>query len=393
MTTCAELNYPLQTGILKVTLDGDHDYNQVKKLFRVAERYNPKRSFLFVSTVLGKHFPSRVSEMDIVFDTLCQKLPDDISNFAIVGMAETAIGLGAGVYQKCVQRFGSGIYGTSTRFPVSSFIRNFLEPHSHATNQSLCLPSDSSIYDCLKNIDDLILVDDELTTGTTMSNLANTLLSQTSIQPKRIFVLSITDWSQSQLTLNLLKPTSVEFLSILKGKYTWIGNGNTFRLPMFTESTVSPKERMASVKSPRYWVECPSTFSEWPRSVSDFIKNTKKGESVLIVGTGEFMAKPLRVAQAIEEIGGKAYFSSTTRSPAIPNENLEYFEGYGVHSHIVFPDLYQGQGMNYLYNYDIHKWNRILLYTDAQKGNISTDFIERLKPDVIVSDFDLVSSD
>ncbi|MCA9775021.1 MAG: phosphoribosyltransferase domain-containing protein, partial [Myxococcales bacterium] len=50
--------HPLQAGTLTLELEtgGSSD------LFRVAERINPKRSFLFVSTVLGRHIPVRPSD-------------------------------------------------------------------------------------------------------------------------------------------------------------------------------------------------------------------------------------------------------------------------------------------------------------------------------------------
>lgn len=391
MSENIELNYPLQTGKLKVVLASSQEKSSAEALFRVAERYNPKRSFLFVSTVLGKHFPSRVSSMDSVFQDLCDKLPSDVRNYAVIAMAETAIGLGAGVFQRCVDRFGSGIFGTSTRFPSSNIASNFSEPHSHATEQCLCLPSDTKDRRFLERADDLIFIDDELTTGRTIRNLACTVLAQTGIRPKRIFVLSITDWSQGALDLEIPDDIQVSFLSLVKGRYSWEGNGNQFDLPAFTDCSSMPDTRMAFIDSPRNWLSSPVQFCNWPASVNEFVEVTEPGEKVLVVGTGEFMAKPLAVAQHIEAKGGEVYFSSTTRSPAMTGNSSGYFEGYGVRSRIVFPDLYQGQGMNYLYNHDLHCWNRILLYTDAKPSNISSDLIQKLKPDHVASDFELIA--
>ena len=67
-------------------------------LFDFAERQNPRRVFLFVSKVLGRHIPVAPSVMRDVQQRLADgiTLPPDMQTL-FVGMAETAVGLGAGV--------------------------------------------------------------------------------------------------------------------------------------------------------------------------------------------------------------------------------------------------------------------------------------------------------
>lgn len=53
LLTSAWTEHRLTAGSLHLKADPD----QPSGLFRIAERINPKRAFLFVSTVLGRHIP------------------------------------------------------------------------------------------------------------------------------------------------------------------------------------------------------------------------------------------------------------------------------------------------------------------------------------------------
>ena len=65
-----------------------------------ADTVNPKRAFLFVSKVLGRHIPVSPSIMRHAFTDLAELVPDDLPEpVLVIGMAETAVGLGAGVHQ------------------------------------------------------------------------------------------------------------------------------------------------------------------------------------------------------------------------------------------------------------------------------------------------------
>ena len=65
-------------------------------LFGFAERRNPKRAFLFVSNVLGRHVPVVPSAAAAAMQTLADLVPPDLPGpVLVVGMAETAIALTA----------------------------------------------------------------------------------------------------------------------------------------------------------------------------------------------------------------------------------------------------------------------------------------------------------
>ncbi len=69
-----------------------------------ASRRSTRRGFVFVSKVLGKHWPVRPS----VFADCCQRLVARMPTFqgpvVIVGMAETATGLGQASLKRCWNR-------------------------------------------------------------------------------------------------------------------------------------------------------------------------------------------------------------------------------------------------------------------------------------------------
>ena len=108
----------LQRGVLSLQ-PNDNSHWKWQDLLGFAERINPKRAFLFVSKVLGRHIPVSPSIMRHAFTDLAELVPDDLPEpVLVIGMAETAVGLGAGVHQVLQQRYPEAIYVTTTRHPV-----------------------------------------------------------------------------------------------------------------------------------------------------------------------------------------------------------------------------------------------------------------------------------
>ena len=108
----------LQRGVLSLQ-PNDNSHWKWQNLLGFAERINPKRAFLFVSKVLGRHIPVSPSIMRHAFTDLAELVPDDLPEpVLVIGMAETAVGLGAGVHQVLQQRYPEAIYVTTTRHPV-----------------------------------------------------------------------------------------------------------------------------------------------------------------------------------------------------------------------------------------------------------------------------------
>src|SRR6056297_3893710 len=95
-TPGAACTYELQAGALTLTTGPAPG----PELFRIAERINPKRAFLFVSTVLGRHIPVD----PVAHRAALRRLSEGVSAHLlqgpvfVMGFAETAVGIGAGVF-------------------------------------------------------------------------------------------------------------------------------------------------------------------------------------------------------------------------------------------------------------------------------------------------------
>lgn len=78
----------------KVEVTCENAGHRLADLFDIAERRNPKRAFLFVSKVLGRHIPVSPRVMRQVYKQLASQLLGKLSGPAVfIGMAETAVGL------------------------------------------------------------------------------------------------------------------------------------------------------------------------------------------------------------------------------------------------------------------------------------------------------------
>jgi len=102
--TCRTLTVPIQAGRLKLTVR--HEDLPVERCLTYATRQNPRRLYLFVSKVLGKHWPVRPSVMRDIHARLAAKIAALPGPLLVMGMAETATALGRGVAEEAAARAG-----------------------------------------------------------------------------------------------------------------------------------------------------------------------------------------------------------------------------------------------------------------------------------------------
>lgn len=100
-------------------------------------RQNLKRGFLFVSKVLGKHYPVHPSKMRAVQRMLADKINPELPGpIVFVAMAETATCLGQAIHEEYLRRCDRNdvLFLQTTRYHLDkepAFV--FSEEHSHAT--------------------------------------------------------------------------------------------------------------------------------------------------------------------------------------------------------------------------------------------------------------------
>lgn len=315
----------LPTGTLSVWPESDGTW-PLDRLLDFAARINPRRGFLFVSKVLGRHIGARPSDMNEAWEALVDRLPADLPGpIAVVGMAETAIALGHGVYRALHRRRRDTdvVFGQSTRYRFRRpLFAEFSEDHSHASRHFLYAPLETDVADALRSARTLVLVDDEMTTGRTLLNLQRALEPQLP-QLEQVVGVTLTDWSGG--TAEFQGPVA----SLLRGRREFEPRPDFVCPPTpNVSSTDSLRDELLPRNDGRFWLGAPL---ELPARL--VLPNVAPGERVAIVGTGEFVTLPMLVAEAYEKNGMSAWCHATTRSPAFLTHAMrcreDTFDAYG----------------------------------------------------------------
>lgn len=279
VTKFIDRNLKVLLNIENIKYDIPIDY-----LFSMAARENPKRKFLFVSKVLGKHSPINPMVLRITGAILARTwLLDNDGNYdsnieilakalkklqgndktidynkvkvleilnskiflkektLFIGFAETATGIAQAVFS-C---FDNAAYIHTTREKIPELTPNFTfkEEHSHAVNHVLY--SRNKAF--LSGYDRIVLIDDELTTGNTAINLIKNL-------PGTSFgIITILDWRDEEalIRFNSLKNVDIKVSSLLKGTIDLIKEDSSIAadMPIKIEHNFSTAYKNITVSS------------------------------------------------------------------------------------------------------------------------------------------------
>lgn len=421
------------------------------KLFAMAARVNKKRSFLFVSKVLGKHIPVNpytsllsgaalaillykelVPQSGQQMDKLIreavrglldsnyakeayEKLMDERLSFAFpepikfVGFAETATALGHSMY-RLFDNGATYIHTTREDIPGLRPIIRFEEEHSHAVDHRCYALNE----DAFAGDGPIVLVDDEITTGKTTLNIIRDI--QEHFPRKQYVIASLLDWrtdSDEQAFADLEAELGIRItpLSLLKGKIEIQGapildhteyagqTGNAEHAATSTaevnkdfsgvvdhclEKDASAFERVShsSLSTDGYAnttpylkytgrfglqsADNPALDAEITRT-AERLNQLRSGQRTLVMGTGEFMYIPMRIAA---ELGPDVYYQSTTRSPVYPHREEEY----GVACGVTYPSPEDSTVGNFIYNVEPGQYDEIFVLLERESDP------ERMKP-------------
>jgi hypothetical protein len=331
----------LPTGALELTIhDSQFPFDAIMGF---AARDNAKRGFLFLSKVLGKHWPVRPSMMTTIHETLAAAVPQMDGPVVFIAMAETAIGLGQGVFEAWL-RANPGrdaLFLHTSRYRVGAApIIEFEEAHSHAPRQFLHLPPGERERALLIKAKALVLVDDEASTGNTFLNLANACRK---LNPglERVHLATITNFMGAGATAALSQRFGlpVTLGAPVSGEYRF--EPGPMAPSGFDAQRFDPDaDRGASAGFGRYGLERALAAPE--ALAAQLAADIAPGATVLVLGTGEFMHPSYLLGAALERLGADVVVQSTTRSPILT---------WGaVAAALSFPDNY-GEGVaNFLYN-------------------------------------------
>lgn len=415
----------------------------VEALFSMAARINKKRSFLFVSKVLGKHIPvgpytpllsgaalALLLYLEMSADSAEREIMDKLMSQAVhglihpefaeeayhdllaarlvlpqpalfIGFAETATALGHSMYNM----FAGGasyIHTTRENIPELESVVTFEEEHSHAVDH-LCYALNPKL---LSGTEPIVLVDDEITTGNTAINTIRDIQSKF---PRHEYVVaSLLDWRstaniQAYRDLEQELGIRITALSLLQGSIEVTGTPllkpqagsgepsaavaelvTTYIQDGLERLQVSSADAQGVVNlspylkySGRFGLESADNrrIDEGVSRVAWKLRDLREGSRTLVMGVGEFMYLPMRIAA---EMGEGVSYQSSTRSPIHPQRRADY----GVHSAAAYPSAGDTEITNFIYNVDPGQYDDIfvLLERDVPRQRIEpmTDILQRL---------------
>ena len=332
-----------------------------RKFVSIAKREkNTKRGYLIVNPVQGKHIPVSPKISLSVFTDLSKLIEGKYKGERIlfIGFAETATAIGA---QVAISANMPYIQTTREIIPDVEYIF-FSEEHSHATEQKLVK---TDLDKLIKNIDRIIFVEDEVSTGKTILNIINMI--QKVYERKFSFsVLSILNGMASE-DMEKYSGIDIEFLFLEKidrthfeeiaSEYKIKGNEYPPDTSFVDYSVVSISGHIDArrlVDSNLYLKACEDFANKIIKS-----QNIPSNKKILVLGTEEFMYPAIFVGSKIEEMGNIVKTHSTTRSPI----SIYSEENYPLHSRFELLSLYDSGRTTYIYNLDYY--DKILIITDS----------------------------
>jgi hypothetical protein len=367
----------LPTGTLRVQVR--EAAFPLDELCGFAARNNPKRGFLFLSKVLGKHWPATPSRMRQVHDYLASALDLGPGPWVFMAMAETATGLGQGVFEAALERDpdADALFVHSTRYRVDGrpFLE-FQEPHCHAPDQYLYEPLTARHQALFSTARELIVVDDEISTGSTLCNLVTAYRTRNP-RLERVHFVAITNFSgeRSAERFSTQLGLPVRCVAALHADFS-------FQPATTWSHAPAPVAVGANRREPGQIADALGRFGIdraigiAPPELARLCAGLSRGASILVLGTGEFMHLAFRVGLELESRGFAVAVQSTTRSPILPGADIGY--------KLIFKDNY-GEGIhNYLYNVDPNDFARIIVCHETPLDSLD-DLLQHLGTNCLTS--------
>lgn len=402
--------------------DNIYDF-KIEDLISVGKRLNnTKRSFLFMSKLLGKHteikpniskitgymladtmtngttfdnklFKSYIDDCcnkddELKINNEFEKYIDINEKSLILGFAESGTGLGMAV--SCAIKDSYYIMTTREEITDVKSIFDFKEEHSHISSHMCYLKDINNLLDA----DRIILVDDEITTGNTLINCIKSLNDL--VKHKKYTILSILDFRDDKCKENYKQlekelDIKLETFSMLSANLE-IHETNVFtndlenkikeklkpeKIDIFQKekhSLLNSKTKEYICDSGRFGVGFNSIRSiEYKakliaRQISK--KYIEPEDKVLILGHCEDIYIPARIASYIKN----SVYKTTTRSPIFVSDEKGYY--IKERSKFKVDDI-----TYYLYNKSIleNTYDKIFLITEFNVGYQLTSNIKIIR--------------
>lgn len=382
---------------MDITITNNRGNLDITDIFEIGKRENnPKRNFLFINKLLGKHLevsPSVCKTTGWLLTAIAYGLPELIYSEAIkkssfnenlfekelvkddalvIGFAETATGLGMAV----ASAIKGCVYQTTTREKVvgAEYLFSFEEEHSHATTHNCYTYNQPKLTDYKK----IILVDDEITTGDSMLNIIKAIINISNV--KEFKILTILDWRDKEHkdkyeTFCKENNVRIEVISAMAGFI--LNTDTTVYTDRVEPMTANEKtdvvydmttlERI-SFKNPqgedvsyfkdsgRFGVKHDDILKveeECKKIAENLNQDLSKSDKVLVLGHGENIYIPSRIAA---HLVSDTKFRTTSRSPICVDGNI-------IKDKTVF---YDKENKYFFYNKcDAEKYDVVIIITET----------------------------
>lgn len=353
---------------VSVTTNNSKSFSPCEIVNICKRRNNPKRDFLFVNSLQGKHIHVEPSKTFTLFRELVLEIIKSVDrneNLVVIGFAETATAIGhyiASSLPNCIY------YMQTTREPIpyATSLLEFKEEHSHATEQFLY-----GSVDALQSCDRIIFVDDEISTGNTILNFIREI-EHLGIYTK-YGVASILNWQNDEWA-EKFRRLNIDTYFILRGKlkdlkakvpvdiseqnfcYNALENYPTI---FNIKCNVSDfyKERMGC-KPYKLLDFSKAVYSQISRVLASALP--QKSDKVLVLGTEEFMFTPMVFGKMLNEIlHVNVHFHATTRSPIETSSTASY----AIHHRYPISSCYNKNRKTFIYN--LQSYDKVYIVTDV----------------------------
>lgn len=341
-------------------------YTAADTLHLAKRAHNTKRTYLLVNPLQAKHLPvspSRALEMmRVLGNALAAEFPE---TRLIIGFAETATAIGA-MAASCFDERCIYVHTTREPLPEGRFLE-FREEHSHAMEQTLYC---GEMEAWLAETPTVMFIDDEISTGKTILNMAGQLKARfPRLREKRLVAASILNRvsEEDQRRLEAAGITCRYLVKLPQTDYTQAVE--RFSIAEAQEPPELPgsqewRRLPISLCKPRMGVPAFGYLDVCRRRAEELLPKFQKlldpAGSILVLGTEECMLPALVLGAVLEKPGGFSHVRchATTRSPIGVCDQPDYpiREGWRL------PSLYDGTRTTYIYN--LESYDAVILVTE-----------------------------
>ena len=340
----------------------------IDDLVRLAKRDNNNiRPYLYVNPIQGKHIPTDPEDTMMMCRTLANMVkaayPSD--RLFVIGFAETATGIAAGV---CHYLDNVVYYQNTTREQADNVeYLYFTESHSHATDQML---RTNSIDHCFENVDRIIFIDDEVTTGNTICKLVDRLEDKCGISKIKYSIASILN-SMTNFRVNQLEDKGIECLFISDLPFEYKKNSIMDISYEKDRDTLCKADEMENVDCVEFDtkanVRSTISFYEYESEINRFVSKIEKiigyehYGRLLVLGTEECMYPAIRLGEILKKDGvaEAVKVHATTRSPIIASCE----DGYPLNHRSPIRSVSDKERDTYVYN--LKTYDKVIVVTDT----------------------------